>query len=93
MQRLLISAACLLTLSACGMSEREAKLKQLPGYAAANQACSSCHGMPYAGDKPAVAWAGIIERMEVKSMMAGHPKPDPATHAAIVKYFEDGSKL
>lgn len=93
MQRIVIGAVCLLALSACGMSEREAKLKQLPGYDAAFKVCSGCHGMPYAGDKPAVAWAPVVERMEVKMMMAGHPKPDPATHAAIVKYFEEGSKF
>ncbi len=93
MKTIIISLLSVLALCACGMADRDTKLKQLPGYQAANANCSQCHVLPFPPDRPAVAWASIVARMEVQMRNSGRAVPDPATHAAIVQYFEEGAKL
>ncbi len=93
MKLILISLIALMALSACGQADREAKLKQLPGYQAANANCTQCHVLPYPPDRPALAWESIVTRMETQIRNSGRPVPDAATHAAIVQYFEAGAKL
>ncbi len=88
-----LSLLAVLALAACGMADRDTKLKQLPGYQAANANCSQCHVLPYPPDRPAVAWESIVTRMETQIRSSGRPVPDAATHAAIVQYFEAGAKL
>jgi cytochrome c553 len=93
MKLILITLLPVLALAACGQADRDAKLKQLPGYQAASATCVQCHKMPYPPDHPAVAWASIVTRMEAMIQNTGRPAPDQATHDAIVQYFEAGAKL
>jgi len=93
MKLIFISVFPILALSACGQADRDAKLKQLPGYQAASANCVQCHALPYPPDHPAVAWASIVTRMESMIRNTGRPLPDQASHDAIVQYFEAGAKL
>lgn len=92
-RKLSIGLPFILTLTACGQAEHEAKMKQLPGYQVASETCGKCHPMSYPPDHPAAAWSSIVNRMEVLMRNKGYLVPDQATHDAIVKYFETGAKM
>jgi hypothetical protein len=88
-----IGLSFILTLPGCGQADREAKIKQLPGYQVASETCGKCHPMPYPPDRPAAAWSSIVNRMEGLMRNKGYPAQDQATHDSIVRYFEAGAKM
>jgi hypothetical protein len=93
LRSIFIGLPLILTLGGCGQAEREAKIKQLPGYPLASQMCAKCHAAPYPPDRPAEVWPGIVTRMEGLMRNRGQTPPDQATHDALVQYFVTGAKM
>ena len=90
MKRNIAIIIVVLSLSACGESvvEREARLKQLPGYQEANAICGQCHAVPSPDQHHPAAWPSVIARMEQLIRTDNRTMPDQKTHDLIVSFFQ-----